>query len=93
MSFGAIDSTGFRRVCHTGADLIVIEGSLSETQMPIMDIDFALTTGTIDIGPIRSTLKVTRRKNGQQAKAQQTSKAIFRPTAKRSTRASSTTRL
>jgi len=42
----------------TGADLIVIEGSLSETQMPIMDIDFALTTGTIDIGPIKSTLKV-----------------------------------
>jgi len=41
-----------------GDDLIVIEGSLAETQMPIMDIDFELTTGTIDIGPINSTLKV-----------------------------------
>ncbi len=31
---------------------------MSQTRIPIVDVDFILTTGTIDIGPVNSSLKV-----------------------------------
>ncbi|MDA1129648.1 MAG: hypothetical protein O2913_13280 [Chloroflexi bacterium] len=41
-----------------GADLILIEGGISHLKVPIVDIDFTLTTGTINIGLVNSRLKV-----------------------------------
>ena len=42
----------------TGDELIVIEGSQSQAKIPILDIDFTLTTGMLKIGPVNSKLKV-----------------------------------
>ena len=43
-----------------GDELIVIEGTTSETKRPIMDVNFTLTTGTISIGAVNSTLRVAK---------------------------------
>ena len=41
-----------------GDEIIVIQGSLDEPRIPIMNVNFTLTTGTINIGPAGSTLQV-----------------------------------
>ncbi|NQW21807.1 MAG: hypothetical protein HQ475_00005 [SAR202 cluster bacterium] len=45
----------------TGDERIIIEGSASQSQIPIMDVDFTLTTGTLEIGPVNSMLTVDER--------------------------------
>ena len=42
-----------------GDELIVIDGTAAENQMPRMDVDFTLTTGAIKIGPVNSKLLIS----------------------------------
>jgi len=42
----------------SGSDIIVIEGNSSEAQLPIMNVDFTLTTGSMTIGPENTMLKI-----------------------------------
>lgn len=44
----------------TGDERIIIEGSTSQSQIPIIDADFTLTTGTIEIGAVNSMLTVAQ---------------------------------
>jgi hypothetical protein len=41
-----------------GDDFITIEGTESKVQLPIMNVDFVLNTGTINIGPVNSMLRI-----------------------------------
>jgi len=43
----------------SGDELIVIEGTAAEKQMPRMNVDFILTTGAIKIGPVNTMLLVS----------------------------------
>ena len=43
-----------------GSELILIEGNSGETHSPIMNVDFTLTTGTMNIGAINSVLQISQ---------------------------------
>jgi hypothetical protein len=42
----------------SGDEMIIIEGTESKVQLPIMNVDFVLTSGTINIGPVNSMLRI-----------------------------------
>ena len=42
----------------SGDEIIIIEGTESKAQLPIMNVDFVLSTGTINIGPLNSMLRI-----------------------------------